>query len=504
MLRVSIIFQIHNRVATVRQLLLPFLQAIRDFQPKFEMIIFDDGSTDGTKTELLDVIGNTPGVTYVHTDNIFETELTFRGMHMARGEYAILVQDDDFYETMQFITDAVRIMDGHPELSALSPKHGVFFNNRLDIVRVVGWYKNSSDLPVEEPPVFTPEQPFLPVDSIDRAPMIIRMADYKAIGGVDRNLFKGGWNDHDMCLRWRDLGKKVGLYKTTGYVFRRWDAGSLRPESTIQSEHLNNKRKVQAKYTTQMDLVTFCNGKFYQHALQLIESYKKFYTGTAYLYYFGDGFNPVGCDPTIVYKQVANDVPHAWEPGFFYAKVWALHDRMMNGAIGQNFIYLDSRHRFISRPTDIEESLQKFGHFFVQYPNLEPYKLKYLTTKICLQKVFGPLWKQGARDLYSYWAAIQAYTICRVNRDFINDFLACMKDPEIAGPSNLLQNPDGPGAECKAHRNDQSVLSMLLGRWGFSQPFDPIISSSYGDRETVEFLGGAELHNWNHVIRGRQ
>lgn len=245
-----------------------------------------------------------------------------------------------------------------------------------------------------------------------------------------------------------------------------------------------------------MNLVTVANPKFYPNAKALIESFHAIYpSGRAFLYWFGN-FEPN--IPGAEIYPVLQDCPHAHHPGYFYFKVFALADAYRR--IGDDFIYTDSRHRFIRRPIEIERRLITTGRFYVKYPGQERYKLKWHTTLKCFQECgFNP--DGGIGEKYLYWAAIQAYRPGPENAEFISTFLDLMKKPACAGPSNLSDHPDGPEG-CCAHRNDQSVLSILIEKHGFGQPYNQAISNRYGDKETIDTLGGP-AHQWDHVIRGR-
>jgi hypothetical protein len=95
-----------------------------------------------------------------------------------------------------------------------------------------------------------------------------------------------------------------------------------------------------------------------------------------------------------------------------------------------------------------------------------------------------------------YWAAIQAWIPTSENRHFAKEFLDMMMDPKVAGPSNRLEFPEGVNG-CKAHRNDQSVLSVLIHKYGWQQPYNIETWARYGDYDTIQTTAPSP------VIKGR-
>lgn len=87
---VSVIVPVYNEVAHLREL----LQAIHDSPVKKEIIIVDDGSTDGTR-EKLQAMPSASDVTVIfHERNCGKGAAIRSALHYARGEY-VLIQDSD-------------------------------------------------------------------------------------------------------------------------------------------------------------------------------------------------------------------------------------------------------------------------------------------------------------------------------------------------------------------------------------------------------------------------
>lgn len=269
-----------------------------------------------------------------------------------------------------------------------------------------------------------------------------------------------------------------------------------------------------------MDLVTCCNSEFFfNNTKKLINSFLSFYPNSnVKLCVFGelasslfntketqstDSFEIALKTPdlpnTLIFR-IPQDCEHAWNPRFYYFKTAALKIGMNH--CQNSFIWLDSCNRVVDILVEVEEFLERDSRFFDQYPHTEFYKIKNYTTALCVKKL--GLTQEQIQDWYGYQSLIQAYSITKENEKFVDTMLSYMKDPEIAGPSNHLEKPDGPNSCVRHHRNDLSVLSLLIPKFGFDQPYDIDKSRRYGDQLTYETFGGCEKYNWEPRILTRQ
>jgi len=225
----SFIFQIHNRAQTVKELLSPFVKAQDNGFPS-EIIAVDDGSTDKT-LEVIASLSTNKNFLIVHTNDIYETELCMRSIPMTRGGIIVLCQDDDWYSDMSFVTEAQRIMEKNPSIAALSCKHGNILTPDLHLSKTIGWYASTS-IPISKPALNDNLQL---VDTIDRAPLFIRRSAYDLIDGIDPQFLIGGYNDWDLCLRWKKAGYSVGIFHSDSFHFRRWRSGTSVASSQAES-----------------------------------------------------------------------------------------------------------------------------------------------------------------------------------------------------------------------------------------------------------------------------
>lgn len=250
-----------------------------------------------------------------------------------------------------------------------------------------------------------------------------------------------------------------------------------------------------------MNLVTVVSPEFLNSAKSLIDSFQKIYPDDKVIlcYFGGEIKDDIIFKENIYLIEVPHLCPHAHNPRFYFFKTYALKAAM---SFNEPFLYLDSRHILIKKPIEIEKALQEKDRFFIQYSHEDIYKLKVCTTSKCFEKMNCELDKY--KESYCYWAAIQAYNPTDFNKAFIEEMLIYMMDPDVAGPSNFIENPEPENPDCLYHRNDQSCLSILIEKYNIHQPFDFNISQKYGDVDTYLRYDSSYKHDKNKlVIRGR-
>ena len=110
--RVSVIVPVYNEVAHVDEL----LQAIQSSPVEKEIIVVDDGSTDGTR-EKLQAFPSVDGLTLVfHERNYGKGAAVRTALAHARGEY-VLIQDSDLeYDPQEWVKLYALIADGRADV----------------------------------------------------------------------------------------------------------------------------------------------------------------------------------------------------------------------------------------------------------------------------------------------------------------------------------------------------------------------------------------------------
>src|SRR5947209_15531181 len=97
----SVVAPVYNEVATIEQFYARVCAALHGL--RFEIVLVDDGSTDGSDIELEKLAGNDPRVRVVHLSRNFghQTALT-AGLDHARGD-AVVMLDADLQDPPELI-----------------------------------------------------------------------------------------------------------------------------------------------------------------------------------------------------------------------------------------------------------------------------------------------------------------------------------------------------------------------------------------------------------------
>ena len=112
--KVSVIIPTYNRKGLVPEAIDSVIaQTYKDF----EVIVIDDGSTDGTGKMLEEKYGDKIG--YFYKENGGCASARNYGIRMARGEYISFLDSDDWY-TPEKLEDQVRILDNNPQYGFVS------------------------------------------------------------------------------------------------------------------------------------------------------------------------------------------------------------------------------------------------------------------------------------------------------------------------------------------------------------------------------------------------
>ncbi len=231
-----------------------------------------------------------------------------------------------------------------------------------------------------------------------------------------------------------------------------------------------------------LNLVLAASPPFADRALNLIESYRRQGGAGRIIFCHFGGMKrwflkmiAATYGDRLVVREIEPVCPHAHNPRFFFFKVYAIREA---ARIGEPFIYLDCSEAIVRPIREFEHILSDRTRVFVQYPRIDFFRNGHWTTRRCLEKLGCT--EQRYLDCHQYMGGIQAYLPTAENLAHIEEMYRFMLDPEIAGPENIKAFPEGEGG-CRAHRNDQSVLTTLIERNSWHQPHDPAFYMDYGD-----------------------
>lgn len=119
---VSVCVPAYNRPDMLRQLIHSFL---RQDYPNKELVISDDSSTDRVSAVVSGF--NNPSFVYVkNRANLGLTANSYNAMKLARGDYIIIMGDDDLFLSSDAISRYAAIFDSHPSVSYVNANKAQF------------------------------------------------------------------------------------------------------------------------------------------------------------------------------------------------------------------------------------------------------------------------------------------------------------------------------------------------------------------------------------------
>ena len=212
---ISFVIQSHNRSANVL-FLVKKLRAI----PSAEIIVIDDGSAVEHTIQLTKFLANANEF-LIRSNDLYEIITYSRALYFARGKYVVLLQDDDDFETTDWVTEGLSYFDHDDQLVILGGRDGarllpIYCDNtgrRGPFVTEgnLAFRANSFNIELCKNTQSAPG--FVYVQYVDRAPMWIRRDLFvNILHDFDIQFAPFQWDDAEMCLRAWMLGLHVGHY----------------------------------------------------------------------------------------------------------------------------------------------------------------------------------------------------------------------------------------------------------------------------------------------------
>ena len=223
----SIVIPVCNKFELTRQCLTHLADVTHGCT--YEVIIVDNGSTDGTKEFLTSLAGDIQVVT--NDSNLGFAIACNQGAKAAKGKYIVFLNNDTIPQ-MGWLSALVEDAEQHPDVAIVGSKL-LYPNNTIQHAGVV--FSKIS---------LTPYHIFNSVKSdfaganfrqefqaVTAACLLIRQEAFHAVGGFDEK-FRNGFEDVDLCLKIRESGKKV-IYqpKSVLYHLEEQTPGRKNPET---------------------------------------------------------------------------------------------------------------------------------------------------------------------------------------------------------------------------------------------------------------------------------
>lgn len=233
---VSVIIQSHNKSVQVKHV----LPKLRQY-PGVEIIVIDDGSDLNHTHDLAEAL--TGANEYlVRANDLYENITYDKTIRMASGRYIALLQDDDDFDSIQWMHRAVELFEAHPDMAILGGKDGLGIAFEDDRQWAHGGeHQEKGD--------------FCFVTAVNRAPMWINKELFtQHLHHIDYRFAPFQFDDYELCARAWTLGLKVGWHPA---AFKSLSVGGMRlwnnAFTTEQSE--KNGRLLYTLYRDKKELL---------------------------------------------------------------------------------------------------------------------------------------------------------------------------------------------------------------------------------------------------------
>jgi glycosyltransferase involved in cell wall biosynthesis len=232
--RVSFVIQSHNKSAEVMLL----VSRLREC-PFAEIIVIDDGSTSAHSKRLVRFL-NGGNEFVLRMNDLYEVVSYDRAIQFARGQYVALLQDDDGFDDLAWVDEAISLFEKFSQMVILGGRDGLRYDSfspdgvKREIVSLRN-KENTSD--------------FQFVQTINRAPMFIHRPLFTDhLKHIDFSYAPFQFDDVELCLRAWQKGLQVGWYPVWFYSLsqggmRIGNRGLGQEQAKKNSEKLNQTYK---------------------------------------------------------------------------------------------------------------------------------------------------------------------------------------------------------------------------------------------------------------------
>ncbi len=209
----SIVMPVWNRVELTKKCLTA-LAGLKD-HPEYELIIVDNGSTDGTAEFLRQLSGDVRIIG--NGENLGFAKACNQGAAAARGTYLVFLNNDTLPQP-GWLTALVAEVDGHAEVGIVGSKL-LYPDGTIQHAGVVRDRKRL--LPYHIYKSFAGDHPAVnhrrELQIVTAACMLVRRTLFDELGGFDE-AFRNGFEDADLCLRAQQRGQLI-VYQPRSQVY---------------------------------------------------------------------------------------------------------------------------------------------------------------------------------------------------------------------------------------------------------------------------------------------
>jgi len=243
---ISFIIQSHNKGYEVKHI----VSKLRNV-PDSEIIVIDDGSKKN-HTKIISSYLQGANEFMIRANDLYENIMYDRTIRFSNGKYIALLQDDNDFDNLLWIDQAINHFSKHPRMAILGGREGFNFGIIAEDI--------AYDIPYKE----TLNKDFSFVHTVNRAPMWINKKLYdEKLKNIDFNFAPFQLDDCELCLRAWLSGLQVGWYNAG---FTSLSAGGMRIWNTafILEQGLHNQKLLYDMYKDKkeiLDELVYCSNQ---------------------------------------------------------------------------------------------------------------------------------------------------------------------------------------------------------------------------------------------------
>ena len=256
----SIIIPVFNQIELTKQCLTHLAEVTT--QTSYEVIVVDNNSSDGTAEFLSSLSGDIQIIN--NPENYGFAKACNQGAAAARGKYIVFLNNDTIPKP-GWLKSLVSEVDSHEDVAVVGSKL-LYPNNTIQHAGVA--FSRYSQLPYhifngfpENRPEVNSRKEF---QSVTAACMLVRKEVFEKIGGFDEG-FVNGFEDVDLCLKIRQMGKKVVYQPKSCLYHLESQSPGRKKHDKFNAERLANRWKLQ--WLVDEDIIADQSGLFIQYYL---------------------------------------------------------------------------------------------------------------------------------------------------------------------------------------------------------------------------------------------
>jgi GT2 family glycosyltransferase len=210
--------------------------ALKSDYPNFEIIIVDNGSTDGSIKLLNELFGKESHLTMIlNTKNLGPARARNTGSTRAKGEYLAFIDNDTEVDKL-WLKEALEILKNRPEVGAIQCK--LLLMDEQDKYDYAGDYLSQFGFLIQRASFGEPDigqfNKIVEIFGVKSAGMVIRKNVFNACGGFDEDYFVY-MEETDLCWRiW--LNGWTVVFSPTSIVYHKF--GNLKKLKLTSSKYL--------------------------------------------------------------------------------------------------------------------------------------------------------------------------------------------------------------------------------------------------------------------------